>query len=37
MLPYGIADFEDLRTKNRYYADKTKYIPLLERAGTSCS
>ena len=33
MLPYGISDFEDLRTKNRYYADKTKYIPLLERAG----
>ena len=33
MLPYGISDFEDLRAKNRYYADKTMYIPLLERAG----
>ena len=32
-LPYGISNFEDLRTKNRYYADKTKYIPLLENAG----
>ena len=33
LLPYGISSFEDLRDKNRYYADKTKYIPLLERAG----
>ena len=33
LLPYGIPDFEDLRTKNRYYADKTRYIPLLERTG----
>ena len=33
MLPYGIPDFEDLRRQNMYYADKTKYIPLLERAG----
>ena len=30
---HDYSDFEDLRTKNRYYADKTKYIPLLERAG----
>ena len=33
MLPYGIPDFEDLRRQNMYYADKTKYIPLLERVG----
>ena len=33
LLPYGISDFEDLRSQNRYYADKTRYIPLLERAG----
>ena len=33
MLPYGIANFEDLRRQNRYYADKTKYIPVLERTG----
>ena len=32
-LPYGIAGFEDLRNKNRYYADKTTYIPRLEDAG----
>ena len=33
MLPYGVSDFEDLRRQNLYYADKTKYIPLLERTG----
>ena len=33
MLPYGISDFEDLRRQNMYYADKTKYIPLLERTS----
>ena len=31
MLPCGISDFEDLRRQNMYYADKTMYIPLLER------
>lgn len=33
MLPYGISDFEDLRSKNRYCVDKSMYIPKLETAG----
>ena len=33
MLPYGIGDFVDLRNKDRYYADKTMYIPAMEAAG----
>ncbi|MDO4165166.1 MAG: ATP-binding protein [Bacteroides sp.] len=33
MLPYGIADFEDLRNKNRYCVDKTMYLPRLEMVG----
>ncbi|MDO4165394.1 MAG: AAA family ATPase, partial [Bacteroides sp.] len=33
MLPYGIADFADLRNKNRYCVDKTMYLPRLEAAG----
>ena len=33
LLPYGISDFEDLRRQNRYYADKTMYIPKLEEAS----
>ena len=32
MLPYGISDFVDLREKNRYFVDKSMYIPKLERA-----
>ena len=32
-LPYGISDFTDLRNKGRYYTDKTRYIPTLERTG----
>ena len=32
-MPYGISSFEDLREKNRYCVDKTRYIPLMERAG----
>ncbi|MDO4165392.1 MAG: ATP-binding protein [Bacteroides sp.] len=33
MLPYGIADFADLRSQNRYCVDKTMYLPRLEEAG----
>ncbi|MDO4163556.1 MAG: ATP-binding protein [Bacteroides sp.] len=33
MLPYGIADFADLRGKNRYCVDKTMFLPRLEAAG----
>ncbi len=32
-LPYGMADFVSIRRENFYYVDKTKYIPLLEKAG----
>ena len=33
LLPYGIMDFEDLRRKNRYFVDKTMYIPKMECVG----
>lgn len=29
-LPYGIANFEKLRTEGYFYVDKTRYIELLE-------
>ena len=29
-IPYGVARFEEVREKNRYYVDKTMYLPLLE-------
>ena len=29
-IPYGMADFTSMREQNRYYVDKTMYIPLLE-------
>ena len=29
-LPYGVADFIDLRVRGFYYVDKTDYIPKLE-------
>lgn len=29
-IPYGIADFEQVRNENSYYVDKTMYLPLLE-------
>ena len=32
-IPYGVASFEDVRSKNRYYVDKTMYLPLLEEAS----
>ena len=32
-IPYGVARFEEVREKNRYYVDKTKYLPLLEETG----
>lgn len=31
MLPYGLADFERVRTDDYYYVDKTQYIELLEQ------
>ena len=32
-LPYGVANFEEVRSKNRYYVDKTMYLPLLEEVS----
>ena len=32
-IPYGISDFETLRTKNYYYVDKTRFIRMIEEAG----
>ena len=32
-LPYGVSDFTDLRRAGCYYADKTQYIPTMEKAG----
>ncbi|MDR0938900.1 MAG: AAA family ATPase, partial [Mediterranea sp.] len=30
-IPYGMSNFEDIVTQNRYYVDKTMYIPELEK------
>ena len=32
-IPYGVADFVQLRKENMYYVDKTMYIPMLEKQG----
>ena len=32
-LPYGIADFTWIQSQNRYFTDKTEYIPKMEEAG----
>jgi hypothetical protein len=32
-IPYGKSSYKDIRQKNAYYVDKTKYIPQLESAG----
>ena len=32
-IPYGVADYIKVRTRNHYYVDKTHYLPLLESAG----
>ena len=31
-IPYGVASFEQVQRENRYYVDKTMYLPLLEEA-----
>ncbi len=33
LLPYGVSDFIQLRKQNKYYVDKTMYIPMLEERG----
>ena len=32
-IPYGVSRFEEVRSKNRYYVDKTMYLPLIEEAS----
>jgi len=32
-IPYGIADYELIRTENYYYVDKTRYLKTLKNAG----
>jgi hypothetical protein len=32
-IPYGIADFEDIIPSNKYYVDKTMYIPIVEKTN----
>ena len=32
-IPYGLASYKRIRTKNCYYLDKTDYIPQLEAIG----
>ena len=32
-IPYGVASFEQVQRENRYYVDKTMYLPLLEEAN----
>jgi len=32
-IPYGKSRFDEVRRGNYYYADKTKYLPLLEETG----
>jgi hypothetical protein len=31
-IPYGVADYRQMREDNGYYVDKTHFIPLLEAA-----
>jgi len=32
-IPKGVSNFRELREKNRYYVDKTLFLPKLERVG----
>ena len=32
-IPYGVTDFIAIQKENKYFIDKTKYIPELEKAG----
>ncbi len=29
-IAYGFADFKRVQTRNNFYVDKTRFIPLLE-------
>lgn len=33
-IPYGISDYERATLENRYYVDKTRFIPLIEEAAS---
>lgn len=33
-IPYGVTDFERIRTENYYYVDKTRFIRMIERTGS---
>lgn len=33
LIPYGISDFSQVRREDKYYADKTMYLPKMETAG----
>ncbi len=33
LIPYGISDFAQLRGEDKYYADKTMFLPKMETAG----
>lgn len=30
-IPYGVANFEQVRKENLYYVDKTMYLPLWKK------
>lgn len=34
-LSYGISDFKQLRREEKYYVDKTMFLPLMEEQGNS--
>src|SRR5260221_418001 len=36
-IPYGISDFGHIRSQGFFYADKTPFLPVLERAESSYS
>ena len=33
LIPYGISDFKQLRRENKYFVDKTMFLPLMEDQG----
>ena len=35
-IPYGISDFNQLRSDNCYLVDKTRYLPLIEQCPIIC-
>ena len=34
-IPYGVSDYQKIKTENYVYVDKTKYIEILENLNTS--